>query len=68
MAAAQGHATAQFNLGCSYEFGESVAPDAALAASWYAKAAAQGMPEAVAAAAVAAVARLKAARRTAKRA
>ena len=63
MAAAQGHATAQFNLGCSYEFGESVAPDAALAASWYAKAAAQGMPEAVAG-----LMRLKAAPRAAKRA
>ena len=62
-AATQGYAASQCYLGFCYEKGKGVAPDAALAVSWYAKAAAQGLSEAVAA-----VTRLKAARRAAKEA
>ena len=40
--AAQGDATAQYNLGLMYEFGQGVAQDYAEAVSWYRKAANQG--------------------------
>ena len=42
MAAAQGFAEAQFNLGNLYENGNGVAQDLKAAAAWYAKAAASG--------------------------
>jgi TPR repeat protein len=41
-AAAQGHASAQSNLGVCYEKGKGVAQDFKTAAAWYEKAAAQG--------------------------
>jgi S1-C subfamily serine protease len=44
LAAAQGNATAQFNLGRSYELGEGVPKNIAEAENWYAKAAEAGMP------------------------
>ena len=47
-AAAQGHATAQYNLGVSYELGKGVVQDAALAVEWYKKAAAQSFEPAMA--------------------
>lgn len=40
--AAQGHATAQFNLGVMYDFGRGVTQDYAQAVQWYRLAAAQG--------------------------
>ena len=41
-AAVQGYATAQFNLGCSYEKGEGIDKDRQKALYWYGKAARQG--------------------------
>ena len=38
----QGHASAQYNLGVSYDNGQGVAQDYAAAVSWYRKAADQG--------------------------
>ena len=38
----QGYATAQFNLGCSYEKGEGIDKDRQKALYWYGKAARQG--------------------------
>ena len=55
------HAQWQWELGHCYDRGKGVAPDAALAASWYAKAAAQDHAKAIVA-----VARLCAARRAAE--
>ena len=40
--AEQGYATAQYNLGCMYDFGEGVPEDDAEAVRWYRKAAGQG--------------------------
>ena len=37
-----GHATAQFNLGCSYEKGEGIDKDRGKSLYWYGKAARQG--------------------------
>ena len=42
LAAIQGHADAQFNLGCMFDDGQGVAHDRAEAARWYRMAAAQG--------------------------
>jgi TPR repeat protein len=42
LAAAQGHAVAQFNLGYMFEKGQGVAQDRAEAIRWYRLAAAQG--------------------------
>lgn len=44
--AAQGHATAQFNLGVMHDFGRGVAQDYGEAVKWYRLAAAQGHPAA----------------------
>ncbi len=41
-AAEQGHATAQYNLGCMYNLGEGVREDDSEAVKWYRKAAEQG--------------------------
>ena len=46
-AAAQDYAQAQFFFGTAYEHGDSVARNLQLAADYYGKAAAQGLPEAV---------------------
>ncbi|MEG2063237.1 MAG: tetratricopeptide repeat protein, partial [Kiritimatiellia bacterium] len=46
MAAEQGDASAQYNLGCCYRKGEGVARDEAEAVEWWRKAAAQGVAEA----------------------
>ena len=56
LAAEAGYAVAQFKLGLCYECGDGTAPDARAAAAWFARAAAQGQPEAQAA-----LARLRAA-------
>ena len=42
LAAEQGHARAQFNLGASYDFGRGVIEDADEAVRWYRLAAEQG--------------------------
>ena len=42
LAAEQGHADAQFSLGCCYQNGQGVAKDDAKAVKWYRKAAEQG--------------------------
>ena len=42
MAAAQGYAEAQYNLGNLYEHGKGVAQECKAAAAWFAKAAASG--------------------------
>lgn len=44
--AVAGDADAQFNLGQAYKLGRGVAPDSALAESWFRKAALQGHPQA----------------------
>jgi TPR repeat protein len=49
LAAAQGHAIAQFNLGYMFENGRGVAQDRAKAIRWYRLAAAQGHSKASAA-------------------
>ena len=49
LAAAQGHAGAQFNLGYMFEEGQGVAQDTAEAIRWYRLAAAQGHAGATAA-------------------
>ena len=46
-AADQGNARAQYNLGCSYEYGEGVSKDINEAKNWYKKAADQGFEEAI---------------------
>ena len=46
LAAQQGNASAQFDLGLLYDNGEGVAQDYTLAAKWYRKAAEQGLPRA----------------------
>jgi TPR repeat protein len=48
LAAAQGHANAQFNLGIMFENGRGVAQDRAEAIQWYRLAAAQGHERATA--------------------
>jgi TPR repeat protein len=46
LAADQGHADAQFNLGLNYDLGRGVAQDYGQAAQWYQRAADQGHVEA----------------------
>jgi TPR repeat protein len=46
MAADQGHARAQYNLGCMYKNGQGVAQDYAAAMKWCRMAADQGFAEA----------------------
>ena len=46
LAAEQGHAEAQFNLGSMYEEGRGVPPDEKAAIRWYALAAKQGRADA----------------------
>jgi TPR repeat protein len=47
LAAAQGEAHAEFNIGLMYELGKGVPQDKETAVSWYRKAAAHGLPNAV---------------------
>ena len=46
LAAKQGHAVAQYNLGCCYEKGEGVEKDLKEAVEWFRKAAEQGVEQA----------------------
>ena len=48
LAAAQGHAIDQHNLGCMFDHGQGIAQDKAEAIRWYRLAAAQGLANAIA--------------------